>query len=1049
MIGIRRYYLLSLIVILLTMVNCSVNQEKLESDRKCTFSILSENFPDPPVEYRSAPLFVFHDQVSKKEIEFHLKKLKEQGFGGVFIHPRYGLITEYLSDEWFDLVKFTVEKAKSMGMQAWIYDENSFPSGFAGGHVPAEMPESYNQGQGLIPEKTNILPNNTEKFFLILKKDGDSFIKVTDSKKYLNKQGEYYLYKKEYYNKGKWYGGYSYVDLLVPGVTEKFIEVTMQGYEKAVGEEFGKTVPGVFTDEPNIKPPSPPKGKSIMRWTPDLFEAFEKRWGYDLGVNLPSLFEETGDWKRIRHNYYQLLLQMFIDRWSKPWHEYTEENDLKWTGHYWEHGWPDPHHGGDNMAMYAWHQIPAIDMLFNQMDDDKPIQFGNVRAVKELRSVANQTGSKRTLSETYGGAGWELSLQDMKRLGDWEYVLGVNFMNQHLTYMTLAGDRKHDFPQSFSYHAPWWNNYKPLADHFARLSMALSSGEQLNTTLILEPTTTAWMYFSWTKSPQNLWDIDDKFRALLNDLEKYHIEYDLGCENIIKDRATINNGKFVIGKRDYNLIVIPDGFESFDIATVSLIEEYLKQGGKIISFAGIPQYIDGVKTNKITNIANQFKSQWIEAESIHNKKVSELLYSKNFNMLDADKIGGKLFHQRRQFDDGQLLFMVNSSTTEESKGKFHIDGSSVSELNTLTGEITDYPAQKVGDQVMVSFELPPVGSILLFISKEHKKNNLVQSGSLSQKILKPIDKPQVERISPNVLTLDYCDLILGNKTEKGLYYYYAANKIWQHHGFEANPWVSSVQYKTNILDKSKFSDDSGFDVIYHFQVGAKTDRSSLQAVIERPELWKVKINDHLIESNKGEWWLDRTFGVFNIGKYVKTGDNQIQLITHPMSIHAELEPIYILGDFNLKSSTHGWEIFPQRQSDLGEWSNQGMPFYHDGVSYTKNYDFKSFSQTAIVRLNEWLGSVASVEVNGNDAGIIGWPPYQLDITDHVIEGKNEISVIVYGSLKNVLGPHHNVNSKGLVTPWSFKYAPEVQPSGNKYDNFEYGLFNDFDVLIRE
>ena len=56
-------------------------------------------------------------------------------------------------------------------------------------------------------------------------------------------------------------------------------------------------------------------------------------------------------------------------------------------------------------------------------------QFGNVRAVKELRSVANQMGYTRTLSETYGGGGWDETFKDFKRLGDWEYVLGVNFMN--------------------------------------------------------------------------------------------------------------------------------------------------------------------------------------------------------------------------------------------------------------------------------------------------------------------------------------------------------------------------------------------------------------------------------------------------------------------------------------------------------------------------------------------------------------------------------------------------------------------------------------------
>ncbi|MEI3117905.1 MAG: hypothetical protein V8T12_02550, partial [Parabacteroides johnsonii] len=60
-------------------------------------------------------------------------------------------------------------------------------------------------------------------------------------------KGEYYLYKKTYLGKSDWYGGYSYVDLLVPGVTEKFIDLTMKGYEKTIKDEFGKSVFGIFT----------------------------------------------------------------------------------------------------------------------------------------------------------------------------------------------------------------------------------------------------------------------------------------------------------------------------------------------------------------------------------------------------------------------------------------------------------------------------------------------------------------------------------------------------------------------------------------------------------------------------------------------------------------------------------------------------------------------------------------------------------------------------------------------------------------------------------
>ncbi len=446
----------------------TINEVKIND-----FNSLSAEFKAPSAEYTTAPFFVWNYKITKKEIDNYLNDFKKEGSSQVFIHPRPGLVTEYLSDEWFELYKYTVEKGKELGMNIWIYDENSYPSGFAGGNVPDQMPESVNQGQGLKMTKFESLPDTADKYYLCLKDEDGKFTDITSSLEgEKGKTGKYILFSKTYYSKSDWYGGFSYVDLLYPGVTHKFIEITMTGYEKNFGSEFGKTVPGTFTDEPHINSPGG------IRWTPDLFEVFQKQWNYNLKTQLPSLYEEVGDWKKVRHNYTQTLLQLFIDRWAKPWYYYCKDNNLKFTGHYWEHEWPNMRPGGDNMAMYAWHQLPAIDMLFNQFNDSSvKAQFGNIRAVKELASAANQTGMQRKLSETYGGAGWELTFTDMKRLGDWEYVLGVNLMNQHLSHISLAGARKYDYPLTFTYHEPWWNDYKYINDHYARLSIALSSGQ--------------------------------------------------------------------------------------------------------------------------------------------------------------------------------------------------------------------------------------------------------------------------------------------------------------------------------------------------------------------------------------------------------------------------------------------------------------------------------------------------------------------------------------------------------------------------------------------
>ncbi|MCI0515919.1 hypothetical protein L0128_22115, partial [candidate division KSB1 bacterium] len=808
--------------------------------------------------------------------------------------------------------------------------------------------------------------------------------------------------------------------------------------------EFGKTVPGVFTDEPNIRQP---RGRDCIRWTPDLFEKFQERWGYDLKPLLPTLLEEVGDWKRVRHNHYELLLELFIERWSKPWFEYCEKKNLDWTGHYWEHGWPSPEDGSDNMAMYAWHQMPGIDMLFNTVEG-RPDQFGNIRAVKELSSVANQMGRKRTLSETYGAAGWELRFEDMKRLGDWEYVLGVNFMNQHLSYMTLMGDRKHDFPQSFSYHAPWWNFYKPLADYYGRLSMILAAGVQKNRLLIFEPTTTAWMYFSSTKSHAQLDSIHHQFHNFLATLEKFQIEYDLGSENIIKDHGKIEGNQFVVGKCAYDLVIFPPGLENLDLATVQLLEKYLENGGKILSYMEPPAYINGENVEVFKSLVLRFTDQWIQMDDVQSVESLQLLKEADFEVPDAGRIGGELFHQRRQLADGQILFLTNFSLTESAPGTLNIKGAQVSEMDALDGEIYAYPSEKEGDYLKFNFNLPPAGSLLLFIHRQ--QINLPEPAKFrgtTEQILETTANLNIKREAPNTLTLDYVDLKLGEKVEKGLYFYQAGEKIWKHHGFNDNPWVSSSQFKTELVDKDNFGPDTGFEVTYSFKVEKGVDLASLRAVIERPNLWQVIVNGTKVEAINGEWWLDRSFGVYEISSQVQTGSNVITLITKPMSIYAELEPIYIVGNFNLQNQTSGWKIVPAARPVAGSWKQQGMPFYSNCLSYQKNYAHTPEANAHyLVKVDRWAGTMIEVRVNNKSAGIIGWQPYSLDITNDLKPGENSIEVVVYGSLKNLLGPHHNVTRRGIVTPWSFKYAPEVQPAGEKYDLDDYGLFEDFQLV---
>jgi hypothetical protein len=371
-------------------------------------------------------------------------------------------------------------------------------------------------------------------------------------------------------------------------------------------------------------------------------------------------------------------------------------------------------------------------------------------------------------------------------------------------------------------------------------------------------------------------------------------------------------------------------------------------------------------------------------------------------------------------------------------------------MDPFTGNYTTYPAEASDGRLNLSGQLTPGGSLLLYISDR----------SVTAEEWVEVDRAGITRVNasettvgkdkPNMLTLDYCDLELNGETFKDQYFYNAQEKIFELYlkevyGFNYNPWSNAIQYRTRILDKNNFEKGSGFKADFPFEIDPGFIPSNARAVVEWPHLYIVSCNGVQLEPVEDEWWLDRSFGVFNISAHLKPGDNVITVQADPMDILAELEPVYIIGDFGLVSAEHGWKITQAGGLAMGSWKDQGLPFYSGSVTYSKTFESSDSEDIYLVKLNDWQGTVAEVKVNGESVGIIGWQPYELDISDWVQGGENKVEVIVTGSLKNLLGPHHNNPQIGFVTPWSFFYAPEQQPPGRDYQQLDYGLLEDFEI----
>jgi hypothetical protein len=1016
-------------------------------------------FANPPREYSSGPLWVWNDMLTEDQIRSTLHDLAGQHVKQAWVHPRPGLMTPYLGKDWFRMWNVALEEAERLDMNIWIYDENSYPSGFAGGLVPEAMPES--RGQGLHFNESKRPAKPTKEMVAVYRLTDDRAEDVTTQVRAGESlpEGRYLTASVQLAPRGGWFGGTYYVDLIRPGVTDKFLDITFGAYQREIGAQFGKRVPGIFTDEPHLTP------AGGIHWNEFVPAEFKQRWGYDLMQHLPSLVEPIGDWKRIRHNYQEFLLAQFIDRWAKPCFEYCEQHGLEFTGHYWEHGWPGASHGGDNMAMYAWHQRPSIDNLMNQYDEGVHAQFGNARTVRELASVANQLGRKRTLCEAYGAGGWDLRFEDMKRIGDWLYVLGVNTLNQHLSYVTIRGARKRDHPQSFSYHTPWWPDYHQQADYFARLSLVMSAGQQVNHVLVIEPTTSAWMYQPDASTRAQLDAIGNSFQTLTNTLERAQAEYDIGCEDIILRHGRVvtqgagdDGPQLVIGQRSYDLIVLAQRTENLNGSTLRLLEQYVGAGGKVLCCGPPPARVDGQLSDRGTQLAAA--ASWHEAQQ---DQVVSAVVARSRDGLTIDRREGDqglLFHHRRRLRDGsQFLLLVNTSIEHASQGTIESTEQTAQQWDLVRGTTSPSRVTFTPKGIRIPFHLPPCGSLLLLLGSGDKpastlanrtteeKKRLDEGGSAN---VQPVGATTIRRVGPNVLTLDYVDVAVGDAKLASTYFYKAQQFVFNQNGMAGNPWDSAVQLRDTLITR-KFPPESGFQATYRFTISSDVPRP-LGIVIERPDLYTITCNGQAVQAEPDAWWLDKSFGQIDLTETARSGANAVTITARPMTIWHELESAYLLGNFSLDAAKSGFVVVPARPLKLGSpetagWNRQGCPFYAEGVAYRQSFDVANLAGRYLVSLPAWYGAVARVHVNGKQAGQISVRPWQCDVTRSIQPGRNTIEVVVVGTLRNTLGPHHAGHIVGQAWPHIFRQAPATgPPAGAAYDTLGYGLSKPFELL---
>lgn len=595
----------------------------------------NSNFKNPPAGYRIIPFWFWNGDMAEEIVLDQIREMAEKGLGGFFLCARQGLEIPYLSQAWFERVKFAIEAARQYGLQVWLYDEYPYPSGMSGGEVILQHPDAkqYNllhfsekvaSGQPLelelpwarllfakaVPlvagkldwtaaidltkyvgnyqaqtvfQKTGLTMYNDKRFF------------TYEPRKRLTWQapaGEWQVivFLEQAIEDFKYYG--TYLDPCHAEAVQTFIDTTYEPYAAHFGQDFGETIKGMFSDEVGIYG-NPP-------WSPLLPEKFAQRHGYSLKDNLAALRYPVGEnFARTRYDYFQTLHIELREAYHKKIGEWcgahgikyiTEVPSVRATTQLYSHIT-----GGDS----------AHEKLGRSLEWTFDLNILNFRAnPKNVSSLSRQLGLDRAFIECFHSVGWSMTMQDAKWMLDRLAAMGINFFNFHAFFYTLDGLRKHDAPPSQFLQNPYWPHFKQLGDYAGRLCYALSRGTAAVSIAVLDPTTSLWTHlgnpfhqFEYCGNDpaeeKRLAQLKADWAYTCKTLYLNQLDYDHLDPEVLATAEITPEGLIKLGHAAYAVLILPP-MTNLEAAAWHKIKEFLAAGGTVVSLGSLPyESIDG------------------------------------------------------------------------------------------------------------------------------------------------------------------------------------------------------------------------------------------------------------------------------------------------------------------------------------------------------------------------------------------------------------------------------------------------------------------------
>lgn len=1043
---------------------------------KSKTDLAEEDFRSPDACYRGAPFWSWNCMVTKEIIAEQIAYFKEMGMGGFHIHVRTGLKNQYLDDDFMELVRYCDQKAKENGLLCWLYDEDRYSSGLAGGEVTKTIAFRARSLQ-LTTHKRNDITDSAERFQEKLKrneKTAGCLLKMYD----IVLKGEYleefrmlesletpekvrgkiwYLYEimaKE----TPWHNNQTYVDTMNEEAVNDFVGKTHERYAAVLQEEFGKSVPAIFTDEPHITGMSLAEDvlgtESIgLPFTEKLPELYSKKCGLDFFQAIPDMIwnrKET-DISRQRYYLYEVCAEQFVSAYCGTIGKWCREHGILSTGHILGEESLAGQAGavGEAMRCYREFQLPGIDNLCD---------FREFTSVKQASSVAHQQGREGVLSELYGVTQWDFGFADYKLAGDWQAALGVTTRVPHLAWASMAGEAKRDYPAAIGWQSPWYRDFRYIEDHFARVNYCLTRGEPMVHVGIIHPIETMWLYRGASGRDEGRKEqLETNFRNITEWLLTNSIDFDYIAESALEESGGSEEAagidgriRFACGKMKYDVILVPDCIH-LRHNTLSKLSYFRKNGGKVFLCGVKPRYVACDTDARLKSFTDDCR--WIPMEKC------ALLHAlepwREVEIRGADGHRKELYlHQLRQEGDARWFFLAQAYKGEQArrtgnrKRRLHAseqveiwlkDCWLVEKYDTLTGEREKLDVGYEGGNTLLQYSLYGDDSLLLYlkpVKDELKKQKATESEeSASQNIFRKsmsdtgagpeyrISEPvEYWADEPNVLLLDKfqyalddedyvpeCELLKADNNLRAQLGYSVRN------GLVEQPYVRTVSDSREHLVRLRTTIYSQI-AIY-----------GCLLALEEPEYYRGTLNGAEICMEPVGYYVDRAIRTIALPQ-LQEGENELVLYLQYGNA-SNLEWMYLLGEFGVRLAGDYKEVV--RKPDYlywGDYTRQGYPFYTGNMVYF----FEIFCEKEMnwsLQIPYYAGAAVKVSVDGEPWKMTALLPYRC-VLKKLKKGSHSIAVTCLGHRYNGFGQLHMIGDDlTWIGPDSWRTENEAWTEG--------------------